>query len=175
MDVPSTWDLEYFNAGDSVSYVTVREGDIMKAKPKFFLPRPPGTTLETDFITQGNIGQHPVIVLTKPDAQGRVQVATMSHSHPNNPPTRPASLYGLPIDPKKGESTVSVGIPKLIHISNLKPNNPPTAMCPNNFAKLEAEIYIGVVLWFLVQMQMEFSYSSRTFNSEAMWVRQVDP
>ncbi|KAF8969238.1 hypothetical protein BDZ97DRAFT_272509 [Flammula alnicola] len=109
----------------------IREGDIMKAKPKYFEPRPPGT---------GNIGQHPVIILTKPDAYGRVKVATMSHSHPDNPPTRPASMYGLPIDPNKGESAVSVGKPKIIHIGHLKPHTPYATMTARHFAALKAEI-----------------------------------
>lgn len=89
---------------------------------------------------QGNIGQHPVIVLTNPDASGRVQITTMSHSHPNNPPTKPASTYGLPIDPLKGESTVNVGTPYTIHISFLRANVPHTRMHPVYFAELRNEI-----------------------------------
>ncbi|CAA7266892.1 unnamed protein product [Cyclocybe aegerita] len=91
----------------------VEEGYIMKTKPKFFEPRPPRSS---------NVGQHPVIVLTPPDSRGCVKIATMSHSHPGNPPTRPASEFGLPIDPKKGEST------------------PPICMDPKEFVALKTEI-----------------------------------
>lgn len=127
----------------------VREGDIMKAKPKYFEPRPSGTVSTTTAviynainpnIPQGGIGQHPVIILTNPDIHGRVEVATMSHSHPHGPPTRPASWYGLPIDPVKGESTVSVGPPQRIHISFLRPHSPYARMCPAQFLELKKEI-----------------------------------
>ncbi|KJA19489.1 hypothetical protein HYPSUDRAFT_69234 [Hypholoma sublateritium FD-334 SS-4] len=104
----------------------------MKAKPKYFEPRPAGS---------GNVGQHPVIVLTNPDAYGRVKIATMSHSHPHNPPTKPASIYGLPIDPVKGESTVNVGEPYQIHISFLRANTPHTRMDLAHFIELKNEIW----------------------------------
>ncbi|KAJ3506201.1 hypothetical protein NLJ89_g6998 [Agrocybe chaxingu] len=109
----------------------VEEGYIMKAKPKFFEPRPPRSS---------NVGQHPVIVLTRPDSRGCVKIATMSHSHPGNPPTRPASEFGLPIDPKKGESTVCVGPPAIVHVSYLRHQKPPIRMDPEEFVALRTEI-----------------------------------
>ncbi|KAF4616531.1 hypothetical protein D9613_008710 [Agrocybe pediades] len=110
---------------------TIKEGDIMKAKPKHFIPRPESV---------GSVGQHPVIVLTRPDPNGYVLVAPMSHNHPNGTPTRSASRYGLPVDPIKGESRVNVGQPKLIHETNLRANTPHTTMTFNNFAALKADI-----------------------------------
>ncbi|PPQ75974.1 hypothetical protein CVT26_006094 [Gymnopilus dilepis] len=112
--------------------IFIKEGDIMKAKPKHFIPRPESV---------GSVGQHPVIVLTRPDAQGFVLVAPMSHNHPEGTPTRSASRYGLPVDPIKGESRVNVGQPKVVHQDNLRPNKPHTAMTYNNFAALKAEIF----------------------------------
>ncbi|KAF8816079.1 hypothetical protein BYT27DRAFT_7155081 [Phlegmacium glaucopus] len=109
----------------------VRAGDILKAKPKHFIPRQEGV---------GNIGLHPVIALTDPNAGGYVHVALMSHCHPEGTPTRRASLYGLPIDPVKGESEVSIGQPKLIHQNNLKQNNPPMAMSSRDYMALKTEI-----------------------------------
>jgi len=49
-------------------------------------------------------------------------VASLSHQHPDNTPQKPTSLYNLPtqIHPEKGEGTVSVGRPNLVHISKLK-------------------------------------------------------
>ena len=64
----------------------------------------------------------------------------MSHCHPAGTPTRRASAYGLPIDPVKGESSVSIGQPKLIHQSDLKLNNPPMAMAFRDYMALKAEI-----------------------------------
>jgi len=109
----------------------IQEGDILKAKPKHFIPRQEGV---------GNVGQHPVIALTPPNAAGYVLVALMSHCHPEGTPTRRASAYGLPIDPVKGESLVSVGQPQLIHQNDLKPNNPPMAMSWRDYMALKAEI-----------------------------------
>ena len=139
----------YSGSGEGEQVVDARPGDIMKAKPKYFEPRPAGSVrlLSTyificadPLMLQGNVGQHPVIVLTSPDASGRVKIATMSHSHPNNPPTKPASMYGLPIDPVKGESTVNVGEPYQIHISFLRGNTPHTRMSPALFIQLKNEI-----------------------------------
>lgn len=81
-----------------------------------------------------------MIVLSRPDAQGFVLVAPMSHNHPEGTPTRSASRYGLPVDPIKGESRVNVGQPKVVHQENLRPNKPHTAMSYNHFAALKAEI-----------------------------------
>ena len=64
----------------------------------------------------------------------------MSHCHPEGTPTRRASAYGLPIDPVKGESLVSVGQPQLIHQNDLKPNNPPMAMSWRDYMALKTEI-----------------------------------
>ena len=64
----------------------------------------------------------------------------MSHCHPEGTPTRRASAYGLPIDPVKGESLVSVGQPQLIHQSDLKTNNPPMAMSWRDYMALKTEI-----------------------------------
>ncbi|KAJ3508514.1 hypothetical protein NLJ89_g5712 [Agrocybe chaxingu] len=109
----------------------IREGDVMLAKPKHFEPRPEGA---------GGIGHHPVVVLTYPDMFGKVKVASMSHSHPNNPPQRPTSLFNLPRDPVKGEGTISVGEPKIIDCRMLKVPSLPTAMRHADFVALKAEI-----------------------------------
>lgn len=89
---------------------------------------------------QGSIGQHPVIVLTPPNPDGFVFVTPMSHNHPEGTPTRCASTYGLPVDPVKGESRVNVGQPKLIHLSNLRANNPHTTMSMKHYKRLWDEI-----------------------------------
>lgn len=81
-----------------------------------------------------------MIALTYPNADGYVLVALMSHCHPEGTPTRRASEYGLPIDPVKGESLVSIGQPQLIHRNDLKPNNPPMAMSLRNYIALKTEI-----------------------------------
>jgi len=62
-------------------------------------------------------------------------VSTMSHQHPDNPPQQPTSRYNLPMDPVKGEGTVSIGWPIRIHFSKLKQMSAPTTM---NDADLEA-------------------------------------
>jgi len=111
---------------------TFREGDIMKAKPKHFIPRPEGS---------GSVGQHPVIVLSYPDSQGYVLVAPMSHCHPEGTPTRSASRYGLPVDPVKGESRVNIGQPKVIHCENLRPNKPHASMGYGEYLALKADMY----------------------------------
>lgn len=126
------------------------EGDIMKAKPKHFIPRPEGAVsypiaqtarLLLIFVhLQGNVGQHPVIVLSSPDPSGYVLVAPMSHNHPDGTPTRRASRYGLPVDPVKGESQVNVGYPKLIHQDNLRPNKPHAAMRYHDYVALKCDI-----------------------------------
>jgi len=103
----------------------------MKAKPKHFIPRPEGV---------GSVGQHPVVVLSRPDAAGYVLVTPMSHNHPDGTPTKNASRYGLPVDPVKGESRVNVGVPKLIHQDNLKANNPYVRMHQGNFLSLKTDI-----------------------------------
>ncbi|KAF5318866.1 hypothetical protein D9619_010892 [Psilocybe cf. subviscida] len=113
----------------SPSYL--QEGDIMKAKPKHFIPRPEGS---------GNVGQHPVIVLTCPDAQGYVLVAPMSHNHPEGTPTTSASRYGLPVDPIKGESQVNIGHPKVIHQDNLRANKPHASMSYQDYLSLKSDI-----------------------------------
>ncbi|PPR00286.1 hypothetical protein CVT24_005027 [Panaeolus cyanescens] len=116
---------------DATHLSQVRIGYVMMAKPKHFEPRPPNST---------TIGQHPVVVLTGPDADGKVRVASMSHRHPDNPPQRAASYYNLPVDPVKGEGTISIGTPKIIHFSLLKPTNPQTMMSGQDFARLKADI-----------------------------------
>ena len=69
----------------------------------------------------------------------------MSHCHPEGTPTRRASAYGLPIDPVKGESLVSVGQPQLIHQNDLKENNPPMAMSRRDYMALKTEISLYTI------------------------------
>ncbi|KAF8150759.1 hypothetical protein B0H34DRAFT_730073 [Crassisporium funariophilum] len=109
----------------------VQPGDILKAKPKHFDPRPPGA---------GSVGQHPVVVLTAPDKHGKVQVVVMSHKHPGNPATRPASSFGLPIDPVKGESTVNVENTFKVHTNRLKGKDAQNMMEPSHLEALKKEI-----------------------------------
>lgn len=89
---------------------------------------------------QGNVGQHPVIILTTPDPNGYVLVAPMSHNHPDGTPTTRASRYGLPVDPVKGESRVNIGYPKVIHHDNLRPNKPHASMTYRDYLALKADI-----------------------------------
>ena len=72
----------------------------------------------------------------------------MSHCHPEGTPTRRASVYGLPIDPVKGESEVSIGQPKLIHQNDLKLNNPPMAMSLGDYMALKTEICLYFIFTF---------------------------
>jgi len=83
-----------------------------------------------------------VIVLRLPDAEGWVEVATMSHRHPDEPHQRPTSFFNLPIDPQKGEGTISVGKPRIIHFTMLKPTTTgvPFIMDAFNLAALLREI-----------------------------------
>jgi hypothetical protein len=87
----------------------------------------------------------------------------MSHSHPHGPPTRPASWYGLPIDPVKGESTVSVGPPQRIHISFLRPHSPYARMCPTQFLELKKEIgeYSFISLLRVQRQSSIFDFSQK--------------
>jgi len=81
-----------------------------------------------------------VIILTEPDAEGKVKVTTISHKHPESTPQRPTSWYGLPEHPITGEGTISVGKPKVIHYHQLKPASPPARMSHEYFALLLADI-----------------------------------
>ncbi|KAF8156838.1 hypothetical protein B0H34DRAFT_475086 [Crassisporium funariophilum] len=111
----------------------VVEGDIMKAKPKFFEPKQPGLA---------KIGEHIVVAVSNPDSKNKVLVAPLAHSHPGNTPTMPASTYGLPVDHKKGEGSVSVGKPMVIDASKLKPVKglENAKMHPEHLEALKAEI-----------------------------------
>ena len=91
-------------------------------------------------IIQSKIGQHPVIVLTDLDANGRVKIATMSHKHPTSTPQYPTSRYNLPEHPVTGEGTISVGEPKVIDHKLLRRANPPKVMGSDDFELLLADI-----------------------------------
>jgi len=67
-------------------------------------------------------------------------VASMSHRHPDNPPQRPTSAYNLPMDPVKGEGTIDVGWPDVIHSSKLKHMVPSVTMNRSDLDALMAEI-----------------------------------
>ncbi|KAF8970445.1 hypothetical protein BDZ97DRAFT_1914736 [Flammula alnicola] len=113
-----------------IPFPDVKAGDIVKGRPKYFEYPMPKTK---------HAGQHPLIALSEPDEHGWVKVAPMSHSHPMNPPTKPASTYGLPIDPIKGESHVNVAAPDRILLQHLKATN--TKMEPHHFQALKKEIH----------------------------------
>lgn len=109
-----------------------KPGEIGKARPRHFDHPLPNTE---------NIGKHPVVVLTHPDAKGFVKVATVSHSHPFNPPTKPASSYGIATDPHKGDSKVNVAGPERIHVSKLSELPVPDKLHPHHLQALQAEIH----------------------------------
>jgi len=67
-------------------------------------------------------------------------VASILHEHPGNPPKRPTSIYNLPMDPFKGEGTVNVGWPRLIHWSKLRQASSPVIMERSDFVALMVEI-----------------------------------
>jgi len=108
-----------------------RPGDIGKARPRHFQHPLPNTE---------NIGKHPVVVLTHPDAHGFVKVATVSHVHPFNPPTKPSSSYGIAADPHKGDSKVNVAGPERIHISKLSALPVPDKLNEHHLHALQTEI-----------------------------------
>ena len=69
-------------------------------------------------------------------------MAAMSHRHPGEPNQCPTSAFNLPMDPVKGEGTISVSEPKTIHYTRLRPT--PTGvsfkMDAVNLAALLSEI-----------------------------------
>jgi len=102
-----------------------------------------GVVLLTTNLVQNTIGRHPVVILSSPDERGLVKVASMSHQHPNNPPQKPTSIYNLPtqIHPAKGEGTVNVGRPNLVHFWNLKQTSATTtSMTDHNLEVLKKDI-----------------------------------
>ena len=80
-----------------------------------------------------------MIVLTYPEGDW-VQVAPISHRHPDNPPQQATSMYNLPTDPNRGEGTVDVGWPKFIHCTHLVEIRTPISMGISDFQALLAEI-----------------------------------
>ena len=78
-------------------------------------------------------------------------VASMSHQHPDDPPQKPTSLYNLPtqVHPEKGEGTVSVGRPNLVHFSKLKrtQTSAPMSMNDSDLEALMAEIGGSLYFW----------------------------
>ncbi|KAF8815403.1 hypothetical protein BYT27DRAFT_7080036, partial [Phlegmacium glaucopus] len=72
-------------------------------------------------------GGHPLVVLTKPDDNGHVKVASLSHSHADGSNPKPSTDYGLPANVKDGkESHISLNA-KTIHrdrLSHLSANHP---------------------------------------------------
>jgi len=102
-------------------------------KPKHLEPRPEGS---------GSIGRHPAVVVSNPNDQNRVKVAVVSHSHPGDPPTKPAKNYAnFPVHPTKGESSVDVGMPKAIAVGNVNtPSQEPTSIGADKLALLKGHI-----------------------------------
>jgi len=108
-----------------------RPGDIGKARPRHFKHPLPNTE---------NIGKHPVVVLTHPDEHGFVKIATVSHAHPFNPPTKPASAFGIAADPHKGDSQINVAGPDSVHVSKLSPLTVPDRLHDHHLHALKKEI-----------------------------------
>ena len=65
--------------------------------------------------------KHPVVVLSDVDVHNKVKVATVSHNPPEGVPIKPADDYASfhRTDPTRAGS-ISVGMPKTVHISKLK-------------------------------------------------------
>ena len=128
----------------------IQPGAVMLAKPKHFHPLTGGTVSVSSFFVatcnanvrrcQRTIGHHPVVVLSTPNENGLVMIASMSHQHPGNPPQRPTSTYNLPMDPIKGEGTINVGWPSLIHFTRLKQTSAPLTMSRTDLAVLMGDI-----------------------------------
>jgi len=60
----------------------------------------------------------------------------VSHSHPENPPTKLASNYGT----FQGGSTINVGPPKVINANNVKPGTQGQKIEADKMALLKVEI-----------------------------------
>lgn len=80
------------------------------------------------------------MVLTIPDSDDKVLIASMAHKHPGNPPQKPTSHFNLPTDPVKGEGTINVGIPHRISRLYLKAIDPPFIMKAQDLTSLKEEI-----------------------------------
>jgi len=90
-----------------------------------------------------------VIVLTLPNEQGMVRVAVMAHRHPGMALRYPTSRYNLPVDPEKGEGTINIGKPQLIHCTNLKQAVPHWQMREDDLLRLLADIDVSTH-WYVV-------------------------
>lgn len=72
---------------------------------------------------QAKVGPHPAIALTDPDEHGNIKIATISHSHPGNPPTKHISdfnIKGLTDSKTDTPSTINVATPATVHVSKVK-------------------------------------------------------
>ena len=65
--------------------------------------------------------RHPCVVVSNADDHGEVKVATISHHHFPSVKTKPANDYA-PFEhhPVLGASSIRVGPPRTVHVSNLK-------------------------------------------------------
>ena len=81
---------------------------------------------------------HPVVVLSDVDVHNKVKVAMISNHHAEGVPKKPAADYASfhHTDPTRAGS-ISVGMPKTVHISKLKrPAFPPMNVEPDKLQLL---------------------------------------
>jgi len=123
--------------------------DFCEASARIFLISTSPFNYGSQHTQVSGIGRHLVVVLTTPDDDDKVLVASMAHKHPGNPPQKPTSYFNLPTDPVKGEGTINVGIPHRISRLHLKTIDPPFIMDPQDLAALKEEIRKPLDVYYL--------------------------
>jgi len=109
----------------------VKEGDIASVKSKDFIPTP----AKADGYQPNR--PHPAVVVSNPNEENRVKLAVVAHSHPGDPPTKPATDYAA----FKDGGSISVGKPKVMKVENVKLfTEEPTKLEADKLASLKAEI-----------------------------------
>ena len=86
--------------------------------------------------------KHPVVLVSDVDDHNEVKVAVLSHNHGESVPVKLANDYApfRPTDPTR-DGTISVGVPKRIHIGKLKRSPvPPTNVEPDKLQLLISHI-----------------------------------
>jgi len=110
----------------------VEEGDIGSVKSKDFIPTPS----KADGYQPGR--PHPAVVVSNPNDKDRVKVAVISHSHPGDPPQKPATDYAAF---GEGSGSINVGPPRVIKAKDVKLfTQDPKKLEADKLASLKAEI-----------------------------------
>jgi hypothetical protein len=101
--------------------------------------------------------QHPCVVVSDADDHGEVKVAMISHQHFQGVKTKPANDYA-PFE--KGGSSISVGPPRTVHVSNLKDaTREPKIVKPDKLQKLIKDI--STCVFELLNSTWNVFFSSR--------------